>query len=199
MVDIPWFVVVALSIFVIVSGIAFIWIMRRTGISMGSHDAENIDCPITSNSGLNEKEFPLRTRKSVVVCLRSSYLAVTLGCLVCLLTTWWQVGFAGIILFGIPTIFCWRSDWIGFYVYNDGISPQSCVDSCIRQTDFHKRIVPWSEVASCQIVTVHNKYGKFVRRYLVLKDSQGKFVFDGSCSFACQEDLDRLINFIRGT
>lgn len=164
---------------------------------MGEYDTENITCPISVNpSALKDKELLLHTRKTSIVCGRVFFTVLTLTYFVCLFTNDWQVGVIGIIPFGICAIYCWCSDWIEAYVTIDGISTKPPIETFIRS---RKRLIPWSEIASCKIITIHSKYGEFARRYPVLKDSQGKFVFDGVRSYACQEDLDQLIEVLKAT
>jgi len=195
--QIPWpFVIIVLILGVIVVTIG-IWIMRRGGSSMRKYDIETISC-LEAGKTCDEKH-ELRARKSVIVYARLIISVIVLVCVAGLFTSYWAIAIIEIIPSGIIAIYCWCSDWIEVYVSAEGVSDKSPFESLIYRNRCRKEYVSWQEITKCEIVTLHNTYGKFIRRYPVLKDTNGRFVFNGSSSKASQEDLDRLIYFIRGT
>ncbi len=185
----PILLVSTVLILGVVTAIAWIMMMRRSGASMGRQSIEIIErSGVCDRSALIRGEVQVGTRKSFVRSMRFFYSTITLVYVASLFAPFWPIGIVGILMFGTGAIYCWRSDWIVAQANAEGITA----------TDRNrKRFVAWSEIASCDVVTVHSMYGKFVSRYPVLKDAQGKSVFSTTFSYASQEDKDRLIEFIR--
>lgn len=173
----------------VVSTIACILMMRRSGVSMRRQSIEVIERPAVGNCPASMcEEVQIGTRKSHVHAERFSFSIITAVYAACLFAPFWPVGIFGVIFFGTGAIYAWRSDWTVAHANADGITATH---------GYRKRFVPWSEIERCDVVTVHSMYGKFVSRYPVLRDAQGRSVFTTSFSYASQEDRDRLIEFIR--
>jgi hypothetical protein len=59
------------------------------------------------------------------------------------------------------------------------------------------RFVPWSQVATCEIETYHDTFGKPVIARPILKGTDGKLLLTPNLRFTRFEDQERLIKYIR--
>jgi hypothetical protein len=195
--QIPWLFVIIVLILGIVAAIIWIWIWRQS-LPIGLREIESVSCSHAGKSAaFKDNKIEVSTRKPVVIFCRFFSIVILLVYVACLLEPFWFFSIVGIPLFGFLAVTSWRSDWIEASANAEGIEIKTVFGTFSADLG-RKKFVPWSEITSCEAVTTHNVYGKFIRRYPVLKDAKGKFVFNGSRSKASQEDLDRLINFIRG-
>jgi hypothetical protein len=165
---------------------------------MGHREIESIICSEAGKSpAFQDHGIEVSPRKSLILFSRVCSIVPLVMYIACLFEPFWYFGVVGIPLFGFAAVVIWRSDGIEARANAEGIEVKT-VNGTFSADWGRKRFVRWPEVTSCEIITLHNVYGKFIRRYPVLKDVEGRFVFNGSSSKASPEDLDRLINFIQG-
>ena len=196
--QISWPFVIIVLILGVVAAIVWIWIWRQS-LPIGLREIESASCShVGKSAAFKDNKIAVSTRKSVVISCRFFYTVISLVYIALLLEPFWFISLVGIPLFGFLAVISWRSDWIEANANAEGIEIKIAFGTFSAKLG-RKKFVPWSEITSCEVVTTHNVYGKFIRRSPILKDTKGRIVFDGSRSKASQEDLDRLINFIRGT
>ena len=196
--QIPWPFVISVLILGVIAAIIWIWIWRQL-LPIGHREIESISC---SDAGKipasRDKVIEVSASKSQILFYRVAAIVPLVIFVACLFEPFWYFAIVGVPLFGFVAVASWRSDCIEAKANVEGIQIKTVFGTFSADWGLEK-FVPWSEIVSCEVVTTHNVYGKFIRRYPVLKDAESRFVFNGSSSKASQEDLDCLINFIRGT
>jgi len=196
--QIPWPFVISVLILGVIAAIIWIWIWRRS-LPIGPREIESISCSKAGkSSALRDKVIEVSAPKSQILFYRVVSIVPLMIFVACLFEPFWYFAIVGIPLFGFIAVVSWRSDWIEATANGEGVQVKTVFGTFSADWG-REKFVPWSEIVSCEVITLHNVYEKFIRRYPVLKDAEGRFVFNGSSSKASQEDLDRLINFIRGT
>jgi hypothetical protein len=195
--QIPWPFVITVLVLGVVAAIIWVWIWRRL-LPIGHREIASISCfEAGKSSALRDTEFEVSAPKSQILFNRVVSTVPLVIFVACLFEPFWYFAIVGVPLFGFVAVNSWRSNWVEVSANVEGIQVKTIFGTFSADWG-RKKFILWSEIASCEVVTTHNVYGKFIRRYPVLKDAEGRFVFNGSSSKASQEDLDRLINFIQG-
>lgn len=96
--------------------------------------------------------------------------------------------------FALETVYCFYQRWWG--------APQARADaSGVRgaPVGFHlrTRFVPWSDVATCEIETYHNTFGKPIIIRPILKGWDGAALLALDLRYTKLEDQERLVKYIR--
>lgn len=96
--------------------------------------------------------------------------------------------------FALEAVFCFYQRWWG--------APQARADaSGIRgaSVGFHlrTRFVPWSDVATCEIETYHNTFGKPIIIRPILKGWDGTVLLALDLRYTQLDDQERLVKYIR--
>jgi len=102
--------------------------------------------------------------------------------------------YALVVFFGLGAIYCSYERRWG--------KPQAWADSSgiwALPVGFHMRarFVPWSQVATCEIETYHDTFGKPVIVRPILKGADGKPLLTPNLLYTRFEDQERLIKYIR--
>ena len=177
-------------------------ILKWFGLSRSGKTVEVRARTVASPEGEVEdgETVEVRCPRSFIVGLGVMFLA---ACLVILLIlaavphdrmegVGWAYGL--LVFFGIMAIHC-------FYELRWG-KPQAWADSSgiwALPVGFHlrARFVPWSEVATCEIETYHDTFGKPVIARPILKRADGKPLLTPNLLYTRFEDQERLIKYIR--
>ena len=187
---------------VIIAGVLADQIFKRMGLSRSGTTVEGRKpTTVTPEGEVGDDEVV------EIFYRRSFYLGLGVACLlICMLcssvpllnrgvmnSNSWMAGSLG-LFFGFGAIYA-------FYLLLRGI-PQVRADSSGILADSKrwpttKKFVPWSSVATCEIITHYDTFGDRMSTVPILKGTDGQELLIPELSFTRPEDQDRLIAYIR--